>query len=335
MGLQAFYTARVEFQTAREIAEQILNFAPSMQDAAAVVWGHISLGQALFSLGELTSARVHLEQGNILHDPRQHQPRSTEVFPGVASRSWTAWTLWLLGYPNQALQQALESLALAQEVAHPYSLARALLLTTRFHQFRREVETVRERSETAINFATEREFAYMVARPTMYRGWALAMQGQGAEGIAQIHEGLASQRAMEAEVGRPYYLALLAEAYGKMGQIDPGLHALAEALELVATTGERWVEAELYRTQGDLLLRRSPSDACQAESAFHQALAIARHQQAKSWELRASTSLARLWQHQGKRAEARGLLAPVFNWFTEGFDTFDLQSAKVHLEELS
>jgi predicted ATPase len=167
------------------------------------------------------------------------------------------------------------------------------------------------------------------------RGWALAQQGQAKEGIDQLHQGLIAFRATGAEIWRPYFLACLAEAYGTMEQPEAGLTALAEALTLVDTTGERWYEAELYRLKGVLLLQQSSSNQTEAESCFHQAIAIAQNQQAKLLELRATTSLARLWQQQGKRQEAHDLLAPVYHWFTEGFDTADLKDAKTLLDELA
>ena len=169
----------------------------------------------------------------------------------------------------------------------------------------------------------------------LQRGWALAQQGQAKEGITQIEQSLIAYRATGAEITRPYYLALLAEAHGVMGQPAAGLTALAEALTLTDRTSERWYEAEIYRLKGELLLQQSSDNSTEAESCFFHALDIARNQQAKSFELRASTSLARLWHQQGKRQEAHDLLAPVYNWFTEGFDTADLIDAQALLDELS
>jgi predicted ATPase len=170
----------------------------------------------------------------------------------------------------------------------------------------------------------------------MLRGWVLVQQaGQAQAGIEQIHQGLTAYRAMGTETLQPYYLALLAEAYGTLGEPEAGLTALAEALTLAETTGERWYEPELYRLKGALLLQRNSDNQAEAEVSFQHALAIARNQQAKSFELRTATSLARLWQQQGRRQEAHDLLAPVYNWFTEGFDTLDLKDAKALLEELT
>jgi predicted ATPase len=167
------------------------------------------------------------------------------------------------------------------------------------------------------------------------RGWALAHQGRVQEGIEQIKHGLRAHRATGAEQARSYYLALLAEAHGMQGEAHAGLTALAEALTLVNTTGERWYEPELYRLKGALLLQQSSDNQTEAEHCFRQAITIAQNQQAKSLELRTTTSVARLWQQQGKRQEAHDLLAPVYGWFTEGFDTADLKDAKALLDELA
>src|SRR5262249_7618440 len=171
------------------------------------------------------------------------------------------------------------------------------------------------------------------------QGWALALQGQAEEGLTQLHQGLAANEAVGAELVRPYHLALLAEAYGQTGQVEEGVTALGEALRVVDRTGERMYEAELYRLKGELTLqaeRQSPeARAREAEACFEKAITVARRQSAKSLELRAVTSLARLWQQQGKREEARQMLAEIYGWFTEGFDTKDLQEGKVLLAELA
>jgi predicted ATPase len=204
-----------------------------------------------------------------------------------------------------------------------------------FHQLRREVCAAQERVEAAMKLAQEQGFPFWVAFGAILRGWALAHQGQAQEGIEQLHQGLIAFRATGAELHRPYYLALLAEVHGTIGQPDAGLTVLTEAQTFAETTGERWYEAELFRLKGELLLQQSSSNQTEAESCFHQAMAIAQNQQAKSWELRTATSLARLWQQQGKRQEAHDLLAPVYHWFTEGFDTADLKDAKALVDALS
>ena len=224
---------------------------------------------------------------------------------------------------------------LAQQMAHPLSLAYALGMAAAFHQLRREWQTVRKHAEAAIRLALEQRFSFWMAWGAMLRGWALAQQGQAQEGMEQITQGLTAHRATGAKGGRSNWLALLAEAHGIMGQSEAGLTALTEALIFAETTGERLYEPELYRLKGELLLQQSKDNQADAENCFHHALEIARNQQAKSFELRATTSLARLWQSQGKRDAARQVLGDVYNWFTEGFDTADLQDAKSLLDELA
>jgi predicted ATPase len=209
-----------------------------------------------------------------------------------------------------------------------------LTYTAVIHQFRRESQAVSEQAEASMMLAIEQGFPYWAARGPILRGWALMAQGQRAEGVAQMQQGLAAWRATGAGLLRSYWCALLAEAYGHVGQPEAGLDVLAETLPLMDKTGERCWAAELYRLKGELLLQ-AVAEAHQAEACFHQALEVARRQRARSWELRAAMSLSRLWQQQGKGGEARDLLSPLYGWFTEGFKTADLQEAKALLEELS
>ena len=216
-------------------------------------------------------------------------------------------TLCSLGYPDQALKKVHEALILAQGLSHPLSLAVALYYAARLHQARRERQEAQERAETLIALSREQEFALTLAWGTIYRGWALAEQGQVEEGIAQIRQGLTAYRATGAEMEWPHYLALLAEACGKLGQTEEGLSALTEALAIVHKNGEREYETELYRLKGELTLAQSrvqglaSSVQKEAEECFQKAIEVARKQQAKSLELRAVMSLSRLWQQQGKK----------------------------------
>ena len=194
---------------------------------------------------------------------------------------------------------------------------------------------VSERADTAITVATAQQVAIVLAVGPIMRGRVLAMQGQGAEGLPQLRQGLDAYRATGAAFQRPHFLGMLAEVHRSLGQPEAGLAALSEALTLLETTGERYYEAELYRLKGELLLVHAAAHHAEAETCFRHALDVARHQQAKSWELRAAMSLAHLWQQQGKCTEARELLAPIYSWFTEGFDTADLQEAKALLDALA
>jgi predicted ATPase len=348
-GLWLSSLVRAEHESARELGEQLLSLAQRVQDPAPLA--HYALGVSLFSLGELGSARVQLEQGIALYDLHQHRSHGFRYGqdPGVTCLSFAAWTLYTLGYPAQALKRTHETLTLAHEVAHPFSLAWALSWTAISHQFRREGHLAQEQAEAAIILSTDQGFAHYVALGTILRGWALVEQGQGEEGIAQIREGLAAQRAIGSEFVLPYYLALLAEAHGKTGQTEEGLTVLTEALTIAHKTGERWYEAELYRLRGELVLQSGvwgpesenpntqhppPSTQQEAEVYFLKAIEIAQRQQAKSLELRAVMNLSRLWQQHGKKKEAHEMLAEIYGWFTEGFDTKDLQEAKALLQEL-
>jgi class 3 adenylate cyclase/predicted ATPase len=331
------YLIRAELRMARELGEQLLQLAQREQDPALLVEAHRALGTTLFFLGELAPARGHLEQGIALYDPQQHRSLAFRygADPGVICGLYAANVLWVLGYPDQALASIHEALTLARELAHAFSLAFALNHAANLHQFRREGQGTQERAEASMAFSTEQRFAQWLAQGMILRGWVLAEQGQGAEGIAQLRQGLAAWQATGAALDRPRFLALLAEAYSKVGSTEEGLRLLVEAQAAVRRSGERRWEAELYRLKGELLLARAPEDHAEAEACFREALDIACHQGAKLWELRAAMSLSRLWQRQGKRAGAYELLAPVYGWFTEGFDTADLQEAKVLLEALA
>jgi predicted ATPase len=336
-GLGAYYFIHGDLQTAHALSEQLLALAQQAHDPVMLVAAHAALGRTLFHQGAAADAHTHFAQGIALYDAQQHRA-ATFLYgddAGVMCHSSTAWVLWYLGYPDQGLTRSHEAVTLAQEVAHPFSLGHALSLAAMFHQFRREVRAVQERAEATISLATAQGFPFWMAFGSLMRGWALAQQGQAQEGIAQIEQGLRAYRATGAELLRPYYLALLAEAHGTMGEREAGLMVLGEALTHVDKTGERWYESEIYRLKGELLLQQHSDNHLEVEACFQQAMAIAQNQQAKSLELRATTSLARLWQQQGKRQEAHDLLAPVYHWFTEGFDTADLQDAKALLDELA
>jgi predicted ATPase/DNA-binding winged helix-turn-helix (wHTH) protein len=339
-GLWVFYLVRGQLQTAQGLAEQALRLAQKGQDPALRVGAHYALGQTLFFLGEVASAWEHLEQGIALYDPRQDDSPAfvSGQDPGVVSLSYAALALWLLGYPNQALGRIHEALNLAKRLSHPFSQAFALDSAAIFYQFRREAQAAQERAEAAIRLCTEQGFPYWLAIGTLLQGWVLTVQGQGEEGMEQLRQGLAAWRATGAELRGPYFLTLLAEAYGNAGQAKEGLATLTEALTVVDKSGERFYEAELYRLKGELTLQTSGQSreprVKEVEACFHQAIAIARKQQAKSLELRAVMSLSRLWQQQGKKSEAHSVLIEVYGWFTEGFETKDLQEAKALLTEL-
>jgi predicted ATPase len=293
-------------------------------------------------------------QGMTLYDPQQHSPLvyTTTQDPGVSCLCFAARVLWLLGYPDQALERIQTALTLAQELSHPFSLAYTFRFAAAVYQYRRETPAAQKWAEKTIVLATEQGFPLWLAHGTITRVGALAQQGQVEECIAQMRQDLT---AVQTEVARPFGLALLAEAYGKVRQAAEGISVLVEALAFVDKTGVRYYGAELYRLKGELTLQQCEVQSSkfkgeeEAVTCFLKAIDIARKQQAKSLELRAVMSLVRLRRQQApdhttrntqhetriKLAEAHKLLSEVYNWFTEGFDTKDLQEAKALLDELS
>jgi predicted ATPase len=254
---------------------------------------------------------------------------------GVACRYYAAQTLWLLGYPAQARARLHEALTWAHALAHPLSLAWVRCRAASFFQFCRDVAAVQEHAEAAVALTTKQGATQWVAHGTVFRGWALAMQGQGEVGRAQVHQAIMAVRSGRQTLFVPYLYIVLAEVCDHLGHTADGLQALAEAQTLLEQYEERCWEAEVCRLRGVLLLRQPETPQAEAEAWLQRALDVARRQEAKSLELRAAMSLSRLWQQQGKRAEAYTLLASIYGWFTEGFDTADLQEAKVLLEELA
>jgi predicted ATPase len=242
--------------------------------------------------------------------------------------------LWLLGYPDQALARLHDALALAHALSHPPSLAWARCHAAIVSQFRRDVPAVYEYAEAAVALATEQGFPHWVALGTSLRGWALTMQGQGEEGLARVRQGTAAWRSTGSAQIVPYFCTVLADVCDHLGHREDGLQTLVEAYTLVEQHEERYWEAEVYRLRGVLLLGQPGTSQAEAEAWLQRVLDVARRQEAKSLELRAAMSLAHLWQQQGRLAEARDLLAPIYGWFTEGFDTADLQEAKALLEAL-
>jgi class 3 adenylate cyclase/tetratricopeptide (TPR) repeat protein len=348
-GLANFHLARGEMPTAQALAEESLQLAEQANEAGLLIEAHGLAGFAFLSRGEFVRARLTLEQG-IAHYQPQHQaltPLYGNVNPqgGLTTR---AWALWFLGYPEQALTRVYEALRLAQELGHPFSLGRALIYAAGLHHERGEGRAAQEHAEVMVALSHEHGFSPRVAQGTVVRGEALIAQEQWAEGIAQVRQGLEESTV---QPKRTFHLAWLARGYGGAGQVDEGLAAIAEALRLVDKNDERFYEAEVYRIKGELTFAQSkvqsleskatdprsllPDPQGEAEACFLKAIEIARKQQAKSVELRATTSLTRLWQQQGKTAEAHLMLSEVYNWFTEGFDTKDLREAKTLLAELS
>jgi predicted ATPase/class 3 adenylate cyclase len=336
-GLWNVHLFQGNHRTAQELGERLFALAQRQQNPAFLPWGYTVQGLVLFYRGTFASAYEQFAQGMRLYNPEQYRAQAFAFAqnPGVVCQAFGAYALWFLGYPEQALRQSEAALRQAQVLPSAFHQATALNFTSRLYHYCRDVQAALGRSETLVALSSEHGFPVWLAQGQLQRGWALSMQGEGIEGLRQLQEGLALWRASGSGLWLPYALSLLAEAYGKTRQTDEGLTVLTEALTLVDKTEERFWEAELYRLKAELFLQQSSNNATEAETCFHQALDVARHQQAKSLELRTATSLARLWQSQDKRQDAYDLLAPVYGWFTEGFDTADLQEAKALLEALA
>jgi predicted ATPase len=330
-GLWAFAFLRGNLQSAQELAERSLHHAQREDDSASLVGAHWLLGTTLLFVGAFAPSLAHMEQGIALYDVHPGRPLRILQDPGIGCRIYAAASLIYLGYLDRAAQRIQEALGLARNLSHPYSLVWGQSYAALLANVRGEPQAAQQYAETEIALATEQHFALWIAFGTIQRGIALMRQEQTQEGLQQIAQGTAAWRATGALLGVPQWFTFLAEAYGKSAQPEKGLSVLDEALAHVHQTGERFFEAELHRLRGSLPLQQSSDNSAEAETSFHRALDIARHQQAKSLELRAATSLVTLWQSQGKRQDAYDLLAPVYGWFTEGFDTADLKDAKTLL----
>jgi predicted ATPase len=336
-GLCLFRIARGEMRTAMNLGEELLGLAQRAQDPALLLQAHYALGRAHVFLGDWASAKAHLEHTIACYDRLQHQSHAFLYGghdPCVSCLGFAALSLWMLGYPEQALQRGREALLLARELRHPASVGQAQVLVTLLHQFRRDVTETLELAEALQALAADQGLLFYFAAASVLRGWALVERGRSEEGMAQIRQGFDTGGPTHAHL-RAHSLTLLAEAWGKEGNFTEGLAELAKAFTLVNETGIRFYEPELHRLKGEFLLALDPENPAETEACFRQAIAIARRQQAKSLELRATMSLARLWQRQGRRDEARAALAAVYGTFTEGFTTPDLVEAAALLNRLA
>jgi class 3 adenylate cyclase/predicted ATPase len=338
LGLRTYYELRAEYSTACELGERLLSVAQTAQDPDLLVDAHAALGATLFFQGDLRNAYEHQERARVLYIPDRHRTHAITygMDPGY-TLTFSAWSLWYLGFPDQASTRSRDALALDKKISHPFSLAFTLSATSILGQFQHDVQLAEECADAAIKLSLERGFPFYLTWGNILQGWARAEQGNIDEGIAQITNGIATYRAAGAELGCSYFLALLAAAHGRAGQPQAGLEAVTEALAMVNKTGEHFYEAELYRLKGALTLqcpgedRQDSSARQEAEACFHTAISIARQQGAKSLELRATVNLAQLWETRDKEA-ARQMLADIYSFFTEGFDSVDLLQAKALLD---
>jgi len=288
----------------------------------------------LMFAGKFASSRSHLEEVLALYDPISHPSlvQQAGVHPHGSAHAFLGIVLFCLGFPDQVLQHINAAIAEGQRLAHPPSLASNLTVSARLLSLVGDSAALDEWASQLIAVTTEQGFPFWRAQGMILRGWAKVKNGNVAEGVSLLRRGSAAYRATGAELWMPHSIALLAGAREIVGQLEEAVTLFDEALHIVERTGERWFAAELNRHKGQLLLQQGHSEA--AEELYRKALRIAQEQEAKLWELRAAGSLARLWGEQGRRAEARDLLAPIYGWFTEGFDTPDLKEAKALLEEL-
>ena len=351
LGIGRFYTVRGEFKTAHDVGTYLLTMAEAKRDPALLLAAHNALGIVSFYSGEFEAALDHLERGIERYDSATPDPTGSPAFrlvpPVVTCAIHTAWTLWILGYPDRAAARAREALELARSLDHPFGQSYACHLAAAVHHWRGEPQTVEELEDEALAHDIQHDFGLLLTVGVVQRGWLLAERGEREEGLAQMQEGLAKHREIGAMVLIPAFLGMVAEVHRKLGRPADGLSAVAEALTVAQQSGQHYWEAELHRLTGVLTLQaetsseRDPRSAGSdtsatgdAESHILQAMEIARRQGAKSLELRATVSLSRLWADRGQPREAHALLSNVYGWFTEGFDTADLSEARSLLEEL-
>jgi adenylate cyclase len=321
---------------ARERLKEILDFTREHPEPAFVLETCHHQWSVALSAGELDAAQLHVERGLALYEEQARSipvPLYSAHHPAVCGHGWGAFVFWLRGFPDIAQRHADQAVSLAQELGDPLSLAWALGTRAQVHQVMREVQPALEAAEAAI--AKAEGFPNVLLWARIVRGWARAELGRAEEGVGQIREAIAALSAGPGEFWRTYHLAQLAEAYGKADRIGEGLATIAEALDFIQQNGERWWEAEIVRLRGELLLRQSDSNAAEAQSCFERATEIAHKQEARSLKLRAAMSLSRLLVSQDKREHARAMLAEIYGWFTEGFDTADLKDARALLDELA
>jgi predicted ATPase len=334
-GQLTYYMGRSEFDLAQRLAEDLLRISRQRNDSAGLVLAHVSSGRNLMFTGKFASSRSHLEKVLALYDPISHRSLAQDavIHTHVLSQAYLGIVLFCLGFPDQGLAQSRAAIAETRRLAHPPSLALILAFGVILLSLVRDNAPLDQLVDELVAVATEQGFPFYGALGTIYRGWVKVKNGDVTEGLSLLHSGSSAHRATGTELWAPYHIALLAKASKIAGQTEESLTLLDDALQIVERTGERLLEPELYRHKGQLSLRQGHAET--AEELYRKALSIAEEQEAKLWELRAAVSLARLRRDQDRRTEARDLLAPVYGWFTEGFDTADLKDAKALLDKLT
>jgi class 3 adenylate cyclase/predicted ATPase len=320
----------------RELARGFLVTAEKQRATAPLVTAHRIMGTTLASTGDILDGRAHLDRAIALYIPAEHRPLATRFGTDARATSliFRAFVLWSLGYADAALADTHQALEEAREIGQAATLMLVLALTSQAHILCGNYAMANALLDELVLLAEGKGSLLRKAEGMIHRGAILALTGNASDAIRMISSGIEAWRSTGATVWMPLYLSYLARAHAELGQFDEAWRSIGDAIMTVGTTKETWCEADVLRAAGEIALRSPQQDAGKAQAYFERALAIARQQQAKSWELRASTSLARLWRDQGKRAEARDLLAPIYGWFTEGFDTPDLKEARALLDEL-
>jgi predicted ATPase len=320
-----------------ELATQFLELAEKQRATIPLMIGHRLMGVSSLNAGNFASGRAHFDRAFGLYEPLEHRPLATRFGQdiGVAILSWRALTLWALGYPRSAREDAERALHEAREIGHPATLLFALTVTWLTELFCGYYEDAKAQAVEAVALGDERGALFWKGVGMMFEACVSALAGETVNGGQTIASSIAFYRSTGASVLLPFIQSCLARAHAASGQYDDAWQWIDRSLNAVEASGERWCEAEVHRTAGEIALNSSDPDTAKAQAHFERALKIARAQQARSWELRAATGLARLWRDQGRRTEARDLLAPIYSWFTEGFDTLDLREAKALLDNLA
>jgi tetratricopeptide (TPR) repeat protein len=340
-GLWAVYQVQAKFKAAGELGTRLLTLADSLAQPLFRLSAHRTVGTTLLWQGEFGTARAHLERALALYNPEKRKTHGFRAVqdPGVDCLCFSSLALWFLGYPDQARKRMLDATTLAGQLGHKFTEAYALHHAAELNLMLRDIPAARESAEAAFAICCEHGFPFFQAAALNIRGWALAAAKDGDEGVVQIRQSLELYRTTGSEINWPHMLHRLSEAYSWTGRHQAGLETLSEALAIAERTGERWWESDIIRLKGALTLQakiRCPKSKLRAEAEgyFRQAVEVARQQNARSFELRSTTSLARLLHATGRRVEARAMLAEIYGWFTEGFDTADLKEARALLDEL-
>jgi predicted ATPase len=325
-------------RSVREDAARLLTLAEKQGGKLPLMLGHRAMGVTSVLMGNFAEARVHLDQVIALYDPVERRSLATRLvqdLPAWSTLYYRSWALWVLGYPEAARADREQALREAREIGHFGALMQAISITCLAQLISGNYAIAQAQSDELIALAEEKGSVYWKASGMLWRAGLLALTGKPLDAVGIFTGTFPVTRSIGSSLHSPVHRSLLARAYGELGQFDDALNYIGEAITEVETPKEKWYEAEVHRTAGEIVLMWPERDAAEAEACFERALAVAREQQAKSFELRAAMSMARLWRDQGKRDEARELLAPVYGWFTEGFDTRDLKEAKALLDELA